>query len=135
MIAWLRITDEGSVLEMHKGSIFLIKSDLKWCIHLSRSLFLYRPILLHVSSRSDKNSVRIIMATKYNHGTEDLTVVLILNYDIRIMRRLKTSTPLDDRCGPVSRRTVNKGGPVSMLRQAASVRRVFEKFCTLDRYI
>ena len=38
---WLRITDEGSVPEMHIWSILLIKSDLNWCIHLSRSLFLY----------------------------------------------------------------------------------------------
>ena len=36
---WLRITDEGSVPEMRIWSILLIKSDLKWCIHLSRSLF------------------------------------------------------------------------------------------------
>ena len=36
---WLRITDEGSVPEMRIWSISLIKSDLKWCIHLSRSLF------------------------------------------------------------------------------------------------
>ena len=38
---WLRITDEGSVPEMRIWSILLIKSDLKWCIHLNRSLFLY----------------------------------------------------------------------------------------------
>ena len=38
---WLRITDEGSVPEMRIWSILLIKSDLKWCIHPSRSLFLY----------------------------------------------------------------------------------------------
>ena len=38
---WLRITDEGSVPEMRIWSILLIKFDLKWCIHLSRSLFLY----------------------------------------------------------------------------------------------
>ena len=38
---WLRITDEGSLSEMGIWSILLIKSDLKWCIHLSRSLFLY----------------------------------------------------------------------------------------------
>ena len=30
----------GSVPEMHKWST-LIRSDLKWCIHLSRNLFLY----------------------------------------------------------------------------------------------
>ena len=38
---WLRITDEGSVPEMRIWSIWLIQSDLKWCIHLSISLFLY----------------------------------------------------------------------------------------------
>ena len=36
----IRITDEGSVPEMRIWSISLIKSDLKWCIHLSRSIFL-----------------------------------------------------------------------------------------------
>ena len=35
------ITDEGSVPEMRIWSILLIKSDLKWCIYLSRSRFLY----------------------------------------------------------------------------------------------
>ena len=38
---WLRITDEGSLPEMRIWFILLIKSDLKWCIHLSRSLCLY----------------------------------------------------------------------------------------------
>ena len=42
----LRITDEGSLLEMRIWSILLIKSDLKGCIHLSRSL-LYVFVLLH----------------------------------------------------------------------------------------
>ena len=36
---WLRITDEGSVPEMRIWSILLIKCDLKWSKHLSRSLF------------------------------------------------------------------------------------------------
>ena len=35
------ITDEGLVPEMRIWSILLIKSDLKWCIYLGRSLFLY----------------------------------------------------------------------------------------------
>ena len=39
-IVWLRITDEGWVPEMRIWSILLIKSDSKWCIHWSRSLFL-----------------------------------------------------------------------------------------------
>ena len=36
---WLRITDEDSVPEMRIWSISFIKSDLKWCTHLSRNLF------------------------------------------------------------------------------------------------
>ena len=36
----LRINDEGSVPEMRIWSISLIYSDLKWCIHLRRSLYL-----------------------------------------------------------------------------------------------
>ena len=38
---WSRITDDGSLPEMRIWSILFIKSDLKWCIHLSRNLFLY----------------------------------------------------------------------------------------------
>ena len=37
----LRITDEGSVPEMRTWYILLIKSDLKWCMNLSSSLFSY----------------------------------------------------------------------------------------------
>ena len=47
---WLRITDEGSVPEMRIWSILLIESDLKWCIHLSRSLFLYFNYLVSVTA-------------------------------------------------------------------------------------
>ena len=42
---WLRITDEGLVPEMRIWSILLIKSHLKWCIHLGRSLCLYTSLL------------------------------------------------------------------------------------------
>ena len=45
---WLRITDEGSVPEMCIWSILLIKSDLKWCIDLRRSLFLYSNSVAHI---------------------------------------------------------------------------------------
>ena len=38
----LMITDEGSIPEMRIWSILLIKSDLKWCIHLGRSLFIFQ---------------------------------------------------------------------------------------------
>ena len=44
------LTDEGSVPEMRIWSILLIKSDLKWCIHLSRSLFLYFNYLVGVTA-------------------------------------------------------------------------------------
>ena len=36
----LRTTDESSVPEMRIRSKLLIKCDLKWCIHLSKRLFL-----------------------------------------------------------------------------------------------
>ena len=45
---WQRITDEGSVPEMRIWSILWIKSVLKWCMHLSRSLFLYSLISVHI---------------------------------------------------------------------------------------
>ena len=38
---YLRITDDGPLAEMRIWSTLLIKFDLKWCIHLSRRLFLY----------------------------------------------------------------------------------------------
>ena len=44
-IVWVRITDEGSVPEIRIWSISLIQSEYKWCIHLSRSLYLN--IVLH----------------------------------------------------------------------------------------
>ena len=47
---WLRTTDEGSVPEMRIWSILLIDSDFKWCIHLSRSLFLYFNYLVGVTA-------------------------------------------------------------------------------------
>ena len=50
ILFWLRITDEGSVPEMRKWSILLIKSDLKWCIHLSRSLFLYSTCIIKIKT-------------------------------------------------------------------------------------
>ena len=38
---WRGIADEGSLPEMRIWTIVLIKPELNWCIHLSRSLFLY----------------------------------------------------------------------------------------------
>ena len=49
-LAKARITDEGSVPEMHIWSISFIKSDLKWCIHLSRSLFFNLNYLVSVTA-------------------------------------------------------------------------------------
>ena len=50
ILFWLRITDEGSVPEMRIWFILLIQSDLKRCIHLSRSLFLYFNYLVSVTA-------------------------------------------------------------------------------------
>ena len=45
---WRRITDEGSLPEMRIWSILLIKSELKWCIHLSKvSFYIYVPHFTH----------------------------------------------------------------------------------------
>ena len=41
-VVWRRVTDEGPLPEMRLWSILLIKSALKWCIHLTRSFFLYQ---------------------------------------------------------------------------------------------
>ena len=38
----LGITDEGSIPEMRIWSILYIESDSKWCMHLSRSLFVFQ---------------------------------------------------------------------------------------------
>ena len=51
---WLRITDEGSVPEMRIWSILLIKSALKWCIYLRRSLYLYFNYLVSVTAGGPK---------------------------------------------------------------------------------
>ena len=45
---WLRITDGGSVPEMRIWSILLMKSDLKWRIHLD--LFIYLNQFTHLVS-------------------------------------------------------------------------------------
>ena len=42
LLCWLRITDEGSDPEMRIWSLLLMKSDLKWCIHLC--LFIFQPL-------------------------------------------------------------------------------------------
>ena len=46
----VKITDEGSLPEMRIWSILLISSELKWCTHLSRSLFLYFNYLVSVTA-------------------------------------------------------------------------------------
>ena len=49
----LRFTDEGALPVMRIWSILLIEFDLKWCIHLSRSLFLYFYSLKEQDKSSD----------------------------------------------------------------------------------
>ena len=57
---WLKITDEGSLPEIRIWSILLNKSDLKWCILLSRSHFLYllRKTWIPVSSTCTEEVVK-----------------------------------------------------------------------------
>ena len=47
---WLRITDAGSVPEMRTCSILIIKSYIKLCIHLSRSIFIYFNYLVIITA-------------------------------------------------------------------------------------
>ena len=47
-LLWLRITYEGSVPKICNLSILLIKSDLKWCIQLSRVSFVFMPRKLKI---------------------------------------------------------------------------------------
>ena len=58
---WLRIADEGSVPEICIWSILLMKSDLKWCIHLD--LFLYFNHFTHALGECHcwwtRNSLRV----------------------------------------------------------------------------
>ena len=49
-LSGLPIPDEGSIPEMRIWSILLIKSDLKWCVHLSGSLYLYFNYLVSVTA-------------------------------------------------------------------------------------
>ena len=83
---WLRITHEGSVPGVCIWSIVLIQSDLKWCIHLSRSLFLY----LHES----KSYILSPASTPYF-----CIIVLIRGlsgkFEDRVITETKTSNNID----------------------------------------
>ena len=61
------ITDEGSLPEMGIWSIMLIKSDLKWCEHHSRSLFLYFIYLVSVTA-SGPVSLYAFQINALNHS-------------------------------------------------------------------
>ena len=52
---WLMIIDEVSVPKCAYRPYCLLKSDLKWCIHLSRGLFLYSNYLLTVTAGGPVN--------------------------------------------------------------------------------
>ena len=53
---WRRITDEGSASDMRIWSILLIKTDLKWCIHPSRSLLSYFNYLVSVTAGGPRST-------------------------------------------------------------------------------
>ena len=69
---WLRITDEGSVSEMRIWSILLIKPDLKWCIHLSRSLLKFGP----GASNESASPVSMLHPLQVTHGNLSISVKL-----------------------------------------------------------
>ena len=77
---WPRKIDEGSAAEIRIWSILLIHSDFKWCIHLSKSLFLnlhfkYVKILsgfFEVFSLVEKENLRQTEASTEEVTPEDL---------------------------------------------------------------
>ena len=77
---WERITDEVSVPDIHILSILLIKSEFKWCIHLSRSLFSYLGVH-EMNSLSVKCITDLIRISKmrhtYYHGCATWRVIVI----------------------------------------------------------
>ena len=62
-VVWLRITDEGSVPEIGIWSKLLTKSDLKWFIHVGRSLFSYTIFALRTEGEN-KTRVRFFLYTE-----------------------------------------------------------------------
>ena len=122
--AWLRITDEVSVSEMRILSILLIKSDIKWLIHISRSIDLYfelphthntlhpvssylnpkfeKSIFRQLTSMSTKDHIRCISVyegyAKKMHKTYLIAVENSLNfvYIIKEICCIKCNTSYED---------------------------------------
>ena len=69
---WLRVTDEGSIPEMHIWSTLLIKSNFKWCIHLRRSFFLNFNYLVSVTAGGTSSKV-------HNYFVQPLELCLRMN--------------------------------------------------------
>ena len=55
----------GSVPEIRIWPILLIKSDLKWCIHLRRSLFFYYKVFAHVSAKMRAFYISLLLFENY----------------------------------------------------------------------
>ena len=68
---WLRITDEGSVPKMRIWSILLIKSDLKWCIHLSEVSF-------HISEETKTEFIQSIISFVLTPDISPIFITFIL---------------------------------------------------------
>ena len=94
ILFWLRITDEGSKLEMRIWSILLIKSDLKWYIHPSRSLFLYFNNLLSVtaggpvSPREQSTCSQVLLSTSVDSlrlGASKFSVLKLIEFVILLV--------------------------------------------------
>ena len=74
---WLRITDEGSLPEMRLWSILLIKSCLKWCIYLSRSLLAYL-MNLHMCLANESPSGCSILIKEFSLNCFSNTLLKII---------------------------------------------------------
>ena len=70
-LIWLRMTDDPGIWlpEMRIWSILLIWSNLKWCIHLSISLFLY----LYTSLPHDLIKEKVLSLVKWCFNRESKT--------------------------------------------------------------
>ena len=69
---WLRITDEGLVPELRIWSILFIKSDLKWCIHLSKSLYVFQQLDCYLQGK--------VITTSFGHYPYRAMLQVLLKY-------------------------------------------------------
>ena len=97
------ISDESSVPEMLRWSFVLIKSDLKWCLHFDRSLFLYWKersdakifsyTSIYLASAKNEGNNKAFLLKYYVHnyveilrGGKQEVVWISVHYDLRYVQ-------------------------------------------------